>query len=78
MSESLEDRYRPLLEQIRDGKLIIPDGLHDRSVFELKLKALRALGYVKGRRGRDLHVTEDGLEFLLLRSFVAIDRARRK
>lgn len=58
------DRYRLILEQIRDGNLQVPSDVRAAGVFELRLKALRALGYVQGTRGRDIHLTKDGQAFL--------------
>lgn len=53
-------RYVDILTTLEIDPTWAPEGARDRSVFELKLLACRALGYVKGRRGRDFHVTLEG------------------
>lgn len=62
--ESLDARYAPILKQIRDKALVVPTDMRERSIFELKLLAIRAYGFAKGRRGRDLHLTPDGEQCL--------------
>lgn len=42
------------------GVMVVPTDPRERSIFELQLLNLRALGFVKGRRGRNLHLTPDG------------------
>lgn len=41
-------------------KFVVPTDSKDHSLFELKLTKMRALDFVRGTRGRDLRLTNDG------------------
>lgn len=48
------------LQQIAEGKTDPSEDSRGLSLFELRLLSLRALGYVKGSRGRSLKITAEG------------------
>lgn len=62
MDES-DYRYEEFITLLQVDPSWVPEGAVDRSFFELKLLACRAMGFVKGIRGRDFHVTAEGVDF---------------